>query len=226
MRKWIPRQQFAQMMRDKPTAPEKKLWKRLKNGVRGISFESQAVIAGYIVDFYAPAIKLAIELDGRQHTAKRDSLRDARIANEGVTVMRFRNPYTYQAAWRVFGKISNECWWRARRLKKGLPHSAPQKLTPFSHRIGSVNFSNLVKALPVREVSCGKSKRSRAKNGQLIEEIDTSIAQRLRKSLLKTTQTNRCQFCHGTGWNLSGEKAQRCLHRRKIPAALPEGVYA
>ena len=49
----------------------------------------------YIVDFYCPAIRLAIELDGGQHNDPRHQARDQRrsrlLENKGITVVRFWN---------------------------------------------------------------------------------------------------------------------------------------
>jgi very-short-patch-repair endonuclease len=49
----------------------------------------------YIVDFYCPAIRLAIELDGGQHNEPRHQANDERrslvLKNKGITVIRFWN---------------------------------------------------------------------------------------------------------------------------------------
>jgi very-short-patch-repair endonuclease len=48
---------------------------------------------GYIVDFYCPAERLAIELDGSAHHGREeyDRKRDADLAAYGVRVLRFPN---------------------------------------------------------------------------------------------------------------------------------------
>ncbi|MDF9830220.1 DUF559 domain-containing protein [Parabacteroides sp. PF5-6] len=55
-------------LRRKATPAEKELWKLLR-GLReeGIVFHRQHGIGQYIVDFYCPGIRLAIELDGYVH---------------------------------------------------------------------------------------------------------------------------------------------------------------
>ena len=49
----------------------------------------------YILDFYAPSIKLAIEIDGGQHYEDEaiayDRERTALLQEKGVTVLRFTN---------------------------------------------------------------------------------------------------------------------------------------
>ena len=43
------------------------LWNRLKNSKLGYKFRRQFGINKYIVDFYCPKLKLAIEIDGKTH---------------------------------------------------------------------------------------------------------------------------------------------------------------
>ena len=49
----------------------------------------------YVLDFYCPAVRLAIELDGNQHAdpeqKARDDERSAWLAEQGVRVVRFWN---------------------------------------------------------------------------------------------------------------------------------------
>jgi very-short-patch-repair endonuclease len=68
------------------------LWYRLRNAqIDGASFRRQHPAGNYILDFYCPALQLAIELDGGQHAAaaSRDSARDEWLSQRGVTVLRF-----------------------------------------------------------------------------------------------------------------------------------------
>jgi very-short-patch-repair endonuclease len=55
----------------------------------------QRVIGNYIVDFYCPAAKLVIEVDGSQHyeeTGKRkDQQRDEDLEGLGLKVLRYSN---------------------------------------------------------------------------------------------------------------------------------------
>ena len=43
------------------------LWNHLKNSQTGEKFRRQHSVGPYILDFYCPRIKLAIELDGSNH---------------------------------------------------------------------------------------------------------------------------------------------------------------
>ena len=69
------------------------LWLQLKNKqLCGVDFHRQIPIDHYIVDFFAPALLLAIEIDGCSHEEKQayDQKRDARLAQLGVKVLRVR----------------------------------------------------------------------------------------------------------------------------------------
>ena len=72
------------------------LWSRLKGKkVRGLKFRRQLSVGKYVIDFYCPAVKLAIEADGNTHTSEEeieyDKTRQYEIANFGITFLRFRN---------------------------------------------------------------------------------------------------------------------------------------
>lgn len=72
------------------------LWSRLKRKkVRGLKFRRQFSIRKYVIDFYCPAVKLAIEADGNTHTSEEeieyDKTRQYEIANFGITFLRFKN---------------------------------------------------------------------------------------------------------------------------------------
>ena len=72
------------------------LWRALKElPVEGSHFRRQAPIGPYVVDFFCPAKRLIIELDGGHHneddTAKRDAERQRWLESEGYRVIRFWN---------------------------------------------------------------------------------------------------------------------------------------
>jgi ATP-dependent helicase HrpA/adenine-specific DNA-methyltransferase len=85
---------FARAMRSQPTDAESKLWKILRfKSLCGYRFRRQRPIAGYVLDFYCPSRRLAVELDGGQHAddrqAEYDRTRSARLKELGVRVLRF-----------------------------------------------------------------------------------------------------------------------------------------
>jgi very-short-patch-repair endonuclease len=74
-------------------AAEEALWARLRQGQLGPWFRRQVVLAGScIVDFYAPACRVVVEVDGAYHAepARRraDARRDRRLAKAGFRVLR------------------------------------------------------------------------------------------------------------------------------------------
>jgi very-short-patch-repair endonuclease len=72
--------------------PEVLLWQRLKGSPQGIAFRKQHPIGGYRVDFYCPAAKLVIEVDGAAHDMgdrpKRDTERTKLLEAKGYQVTR------------------------------------------------------------------------------------------------------------------------------------------
>ena len=86
----------ARRMRSHPTRAEAAAWEMLR-GRRclGLKFRRQYPVRGFVVDFYCPALMLAIELDGSVHDgvegAARDAARSAALAAERIAVIRIRN---------------------------------------------------------------------------------------------------------------------------------------
>jgi very-short-patch-repair endonuclease len=70
------------------------LWSKLKNRqLHGARFLRQYSVDQYIIDFYCPKLKLAIEVDGDSHftigAIRRDKERQEHIENYGIHFMRF-----------------------------------------------------------------------------------------------------------------------------------------
>ena len=74
--------QIARHLRREMTDAEHALWGKLRRKrIQGIQFYRQRPIGDYVVDFYAPKVKLVVEVDGSQHLSpdgiQRDYRRDA-----------------------------------------------------------------------------------------------------------------------------------------------------
>ena len=82
---------YARQMRRRPTRAEKILWNELKFDKMGCRIRRQAIILGFIADFYCARHRLIIECDGSNHNKIRDSMRDKIMENKGFRVMRFSN---------------------------------------------------------------------------------------------------------------------------------------
>ena len=86
--------ELARKLRNKSTKSEIKLWQFLKSKkMMGYDFHRQKPIGNFILDFFCNKLKLAIELDGYTHTfeeiAEKDALRQERLKELGITVLRF-----------------------------------------------------------------------------------------------------------------------------------------
>ena len=87
-------------------APECILWQKLHNKQsKGIKLRRQFAVAPYILDFYAPSHKLAIEIDGESHfksinTQKKDKI----LSKHNITTLRFTN---YQMMHNLAGVLTS-----------------------------------------------------------------------------------------------------------------------
>jgi very-short-patch-repair endonuclease len=122
----------ARRLRRDETDVERQLWHRLRNGqICAAHFRRQHPTGRYILDFYCPALALAIELDGGQHAqaGTRDRERDEWLRQQGVTVLRFWNSDVVEnldgVLEAIAAKISEKCSapvrsrprWRAERTR-------------------------------------------------------------------------------------------------------------
>ena len=59
----------------------------------GYKFRRQYLYQGFIIDFYCPGIRLAIEVDGGAHNDQKDydRAREAVIEDSGIKMLRFTN---------------------------------------------------------------------------------------------------------------------------------------
>jgi very-short-patch-repair endonuclease len=92
---------------------EKKLWSRLRDRqMYGHKFRRQVSVGSFVVDFYCPSLKLAIELDGESHycspdAQEADQRRQAFIEALGVRFLRFTNPQIHDELDAVVEAIGN-----------------------------------------------------------------------------------------------------------------------
>ena len=86
----------ARSLRVKMTDAEQLLWQRVRRKqIGGVQFYRQKPLLSYVVDFYCPAAKLVVELDGSQHFEQehqsKDRLCDEALVRLGLQVLRFDN---------------------------------------------------------------------------------------------------------------------------------------
>jgi len=84
---------IARALRKQTTFPERLLWSRLRRRQLDVRFLRQRPIGDYVVDFYCPTHKLAIEIDGHSHEGRFEADRHRQQALErmGVLFLRFTN---------------------------------------------------------------------------------------------------------------------------------------
>jgi 5-methyltetrahydrofolate--homocysteine methyltransferase len=97
---------FAKQNRHNPTEAEAILWDAIKGKqLGGHKFRRQHPMGMYILDFYCPAKKLAIELDGGYHDDPNQKLADENRTSElnrvGVREIRFKNEDLTNDYWGV-----------------------------------------------------------------------------------------------------------------------------
>ena len=83
----------ARAMRKAMTEPEVMLWSRLRGrGPDRPTFRRQHPFGSIILDFYCPAARLAVEVDGATHwddaARGKDEARDRWLASQGICVHR------------------------------------------------------------------------------------------------------------------------------------------
>jgi len=98
--------EFRKKLRNNLTPAEALLWKALKGKqLEGRKFRRQHSIGNYIVDFYCPTEKLAIELDGQPHFTLEGEIKDRRktkfLNSVGIHVLHFENKLVW--------KLPNSC---------------------------------------------------------------------------------------------------------------------
>lgn len=86
----------SRTLRSNMTDAEQMLWYHLRRKqIQNVQFYRQKPLLSFIVDFYCPAAKLVIELDGSQHFEAehqaKDQDRDAALEGLGLRVLRFDN---------------------------------------------------------------------------------------------------------------------------------------
>ena len=77
-------------LRAEMSISEQVLWKRIRDKKLGHKFRRQHPIGKYVLDFYCPALKLCVEVDGEQHKfrVEADKARDTFLLSRGILTIR------------------------------------------------------------------------------------------------------------------------------------------
>lgn len=108
-------------LRNNPNYTEKVLWPSLrKKQIHSIRFLLQYSVNHFIIDFYAPSIKLAIEVYGSSHIGKEEYYlaRQKYIEALGITVIRFTDEQVFGNTNKVLDKIKEILKARLKELKQ------------------------------------------------------------------------------------------------------------
>ena len=80
-------------MRGSPTRTEELLWQRIRGRRLGVVIRRQVpLLSRFIADFYAPASRLVMEVDGAYHAerSRADARRDVALERAGYRVVRLQ----------------------------------------------------------------------------------------------------------------------------------------
>ncbi len=115
-------------LRNNMPKAETVLWLKLKNKQRkGFKFRRQYSVNKYIVDFYCPELKLAVEVDGDSHyfdsNIESDKKRQEYIESKGINFLRFTNNDVYKNLAEVLSTIE-------KYIEKNENHPQPPPCEP------------------------------------------------------------------------------------------------
>ena len=101
---------FRKSLRNNMTSAEAGLWYLLRSRqILGVKFRRQFSVNNYILDFFCPETKLAIELDGHGHYTeegrKSDIERDTKLGKLGIQVLRIENKLVFENTSQVIDAI-------------------------------------------------------------------------------------------------------------------------
>ncbi len=109
---------FRRQLRQNLTPAEARLWTALKGKqLDGRKFRRQHSLGGVILDFYCPAERLAIELDGKPHfypdAVEYDRRRDEFVKTHGILTLRYVNRWVFDNLDGVLDDIREHFgWWK------------------------------------------------------------------------------------------------------------------
>ena len=108
---------LAREHRKHPTLAEGLVWAMVRKKKLGVRFQRQKPMSGFILDFYCPAARLAVELDGPLHRRAYDARRDRVLAGYGILTLRFKNQELFGNVLGVRQKIMETAHLRCNRAK-------------------------------------------------------------------------------------------------------------
>lgn len=99
------------VLRKEMTYCEKIMWIHLRRKQMGVRFLRQDSVDQFVIDFYSPEIKFAIELDGNVHEKPNqkeyDIKRQDYLESFGITFLRITNDELLENSNMAFDRIEN-----------------------------------------------------------------------------------------------------------------------
>lgn len=109
-------------LRNHPSISEQLIWRFLRKNQTGFRFRRQVPVGPYVLDFYCPEARLAVEVDGEQHDATKDRQRDEWVAQQGILTLRYPTKDLFEAHRldAILREIVAHCELRAQRNHRDL----------------------------------------------------------------------------------------------------------
>ena len=99
-------------LRANMTYCEKIVWMYLRKKQMHVRFLRQYSVDNYVIDFYCPKLKLAVEVDGEIHDLpeqkEHDIIRQKYLEQYGITFIRIKNEELFDNPNKAFGRIEAE----------------------------------------------------------------------------------------------------------------------
>ncbi len=131
---------LARQLRRRMTVAEQHLWQFLRAHRMGVRWRRQHPVGPYILDFYCPEARLAVEVDGGQHAeaAQRyyDTERTRFLEEQNIQVLRFWNDEVLSGTEQVLTVIWEVLVQRLGREPLAPPPSTPPSPLPTGERGG------------------------------------------------------------------------------------------
>lgn len=129
-------------LRQDQTPAEKLVWRYLRNRqMAHCKFRRQYSVDTYIMDFYSPSLKLAIEIDGSVHSLseqkEHDKTRQEYLEMFGIKFLRIQNEELFGNPNKAFGRIEKAV--RALSTSPLAPNVVRLAKLPHRLRRGKIN---------------------------------------------------------------------------------------
>jgi very-short-patch-repair endonuclease len=131
-------QKRRRFLRSNMTFSEKLVWMFLRKHQMNDRFLRQYSVDNYVIDFYCPKLKLAIEIDGDVHDLKRqkmhDKTRQEYLEQLGIKFLRIKNEDLLNNPNKAFERIEN-------KIKEEPLPAGNRRYSPLKKR-GEKSFNN------------------------------------------------------------------------------------